>query len=136
MKKLLFGVIALLVFSSISYAGIGIYRQGSWYIDNNDDGVWNPAIDITRPNFGGSTDIPVFVPTARHFSCPAPYWPVNNISICPVTADRILNPYQYKTTDCFNNVGDYFIDDWGNINFCWKDFKVKMQQWMILHDKQ
>jgi hypothetical protein len=40
---------------------IGIYRQGSWYLDRNGNGVWDGCDeDICRPRFGGMVqDIPV-----------------------------------------------------------------------------
>ena len=37
---------------------IGVFRKGSWYLDSNGNGVWNPGVDASIP-FGLAGDIPV-----------------------------------------------------------------------------
>jgi hypothetical protein len=38
---------------------VGVYRQGTWYLDANGNGAWDPELDTVIDNFGSLTDNPV-----------------------------------------------------------------------------
>ena len=49
----------VLVISSIpARTKIGVFRQGAWYVDMNENGMWDPGTDAVM-SFGMSGDIPV-----------------------------------------------------------------------------
>lgn len=42
----------------VGQARLGVFRMGTWYIDSNNNGSWDPGIDATF-TYGLATDIPV-----------------------------------------------------------------------------
>ena len=45
-------------YAPLTFTKIGVYSNGTWYIDLNGNGVWNPSVDKTY-NFGFPGAIPV-----------------------------------------------------------------------------
>lgn len=109
-------VILLTIIStmSVAYAGSGVFRMGNWYIDANGNGIWDPTVDQSF-QFGMAGDLPIWVPVHRKISCPQPS---GTLTICDaVPTDQ----------NCFANIGVYIEDDFGYIQFCNGNDRVKIK---------
>ena len=125
MKTILSAIIAIFLMASISTAGIGIVRDGVWYVDKGGNS-YDPN-QTAIYDFGVSNDKPVFVPLPKQVTCPMiPYFFKQMVWICE----------PFHPANCYKNITNYVIDDFGYIVFCNGNNPVRLDKYEIIGESR